>query len=404
MRVTTSLLYSSNIANLNTVQEQLVQTNRQISTGRRILDPSMDPVGAARAVELSISNASNTQYQSNNMAASNSLGLSDGVLENVTSLLKSARDAALTGAGGKSVVDTNRLSLARELRGHLNDLLGLANSTDGNGNFLYSGGQGSVRPFVQTAAGVVYQGDDMQRNMQVSPTRQVSSSDSGADIFMRVRSGNGTFHATLGAGNTGSAGISQGVVTNSALYAGDTYQVTIGAGGTTYGVTNVTTGTPVIPAGTAYTSGQAISFDGIQFAITGTPAAGDTFDIKPSANQSIFTTLENLIATLETPLATASAAVNAASIQAMQDGLNSLDMGMNSVLAARANTGSRMNELELLQGIGQQFGLQYQKTLSSIQDTDYNKAATDFAQQKLVLEAAQMSFTKISQMSLFNYL
>jgi flagellar hook-associated protein 3 FlgL len=408
MRISTSSIYNANISSLDNLQVQIAQTTQQISTGQRILDPSMDPVGAARAIELTLSNSTNTQYGANNTAATNSLSLSDGILQSVTTLLQSAHDTAVTGAGGNSLSDTNRKALATDLQGRLNDLLGLANSTDGNGNYLYSGAQGSVQPFVNTAAGVVYQGDDVQRKMQVAPSRQISSSDSGADIFMRIRNGNGTFQAALGAANTGSGTISQGVVTNAALYSGNSYQVTFGAGGTTYSITDVTAGPPgvAVPGqtGVAYTSGQAISFNGIQFSITGTPAAGDTFNVTPSKNQSVFETLNNLITALNTPLAGASAAAIAANSQAMSDGINALNQDLNSVLGVRATTGSRLNELTALQSTGTDLGLQYQKTLSTIQDTDYNKAITDLSQQKLILQAAQQSFAQVSKLSLFNYI
>lgn len=408
MRISTSSLYSANISSLDTLQVQIAQTTQQISTGQRILDPSMDPVGAARAIELTLSSSTNTQFAANNTAATNSLSLSDGILQSVTSLLQSAHDTAVTGAAGNSMSDANRKALATDLQGRLNDLLGLANSTDGNGNYLYSGAQGSVQPFVNTASGVVYQGDDVQRNMQVAPSRQISSSDSGADIFMRIRNGNGTFQAASATANSGTGIISQGVVTNAALYSANSYQVTFGAGGTTYSITDVTGGPPGVAVagqtGVAYTSGQAISFNGIQFSITGTPAAGDTFNVTPSTNQSVFDTLNKLITTLSTPLAGASAATIAANGQAMSDGISALGQDLNSVLGVRATTGSRLNELTALQTTGTQLGLQYKQTLSTIQDTDYNKAATDLAQQKLILQAAQQSFALVSKLSLFNYM
>ena len=407
MRISTSTIYSSNISSLDTLQVQIAQTTQQISSGQRILDPSMDPVGAARAIELTLSSSTNTQYGSNNTAATNTLSLSDGILQSATSLLQSVQDTVLS-AGTPLVTDSIRKSMATDLQSRLQDLLGLANSTDGNGNYMYSGGQGSVQPFVKTASGVTYQGDDVQRKIQVAPSRQISSSDSGADIFMRTRNGNGTFQATLGAANTGTGIISQGVVTNASSYNANSYQVTFGAGGTTYSITDVTAGPPGVAVagqtGVTYTSGQAISFNGIQFSITGTPAAGDTFSVTPSANQSVFDTLNKLITTLSTPLTGASAAAIAANNQAMNDGISALGQDLNSVLGVRATIGSRLNELTALQDTGTQLGLQYKTTLSTIQDTDYNQAITDLTQQKLILQAAQQSFAQVSKLSLFNYL
>jgi flagellar hook-associated protein 3 FlgL len=156
--------------------------------------------------------------------------------------------------------------------------------------------------------------------------------------------------------------------------------------------------------GVAYVSGQAISFGGIQFNITGAPAAGDTFNVTPSTNQSVFDTLNKLITTLNTPLAGATAAVKAANSQALSDATAALTQDLNNVLGVRATIGSRLNELDSLQTTGDQMGVQLKKTLSSIQDTDYTKAATDLAQQKLALQAAQQSFALVSKLSLFNYL
>jgi len=223
---------------------------------------------------------------------------------------------------------------------------------------------------------------------------------------MRIRNGNGIFQAAPVAANTGTGIIDQGVVTNNpTAYNGDNYQVVFGAGGTTYSVTDTTTGLPVAGmTGVTYASGQAISFGGIQLDIKGAPAAGDTFNVTPSSNQSVFDTLNKLITTLNTPLSGATATVVAANTQALNDGLAALNQDMNSVLGVRATMGSRLNELTSLQSTGDQIGLQLKSTLSTIQDTDYTKAATDLAQQKLALQAAQQSFAQVSKLSLFNYL
>jgi flagellar hook-associated protein 3 FlgL len=403
MRISTSTIYNANVTSMDNLQVQIAKITQQMSTGQRIQNPADDPVGSARAIELTLSDSTNTQYTANRNAATNTLSLSDGILQSVTTLLQNVHDTVVS-ASGSSVTDTSRKSMATDLQGQLQTLLGLANSTDGAGSYLYSGGQGSVQPFANTATGVTYQGDDVQRKVQVAPSRQLSSSDSGADIFMRIRNGNGTFQASAGATNAGSGIVSQGTVTDSSLYTGDNYRVVFGAGGTTFGVTDLTSGATVIPAGTTYASGQAISFNGIQFSISGTPANGDTFNVKPSSNQSVFDTLTKLIATLNTPISGASTAVVTANSQALSDGLNSLTQDLNNVLGIRATTGSRLNELTSLQTTGDQLGLQYKQTLSTIEGTDYTQAATDLAQQKLALQAAQQSFAQVSKLSLFNYL
>ncbi|HLP98526.1 MAG TPA: flagellar hook-associated protein FlgL [Sideroxyarcus sp.] len=397
MRISTSSLYSDNIATLNTLQTQIGQTQQQISTGRRLLNPADDPAGAARAAELTQTDAANTQLAANRNAAINTLSLSEGILQNVTELLQHVRTVAID-AGNGTLSSTSRQGMVADLQGRLQSLIGLANSTDGAGNYLYSGSQGKVQAFADTAAGVVYQGDDVQRNVQAAPSRQIATSDSGADIFMRSRNGNGMFQAAVGLANTGTGVISQGTVPGT--YNGHTYQIAF-TSATQYDVTDVTTGLPV-SAGNAYVSGQAISFNGIQFDIKGAPAAGDTFDIKPSTNQSVFTTLGNLIATISAGVATGMSST--AYRQGLSDNLAALDQNLNSVLAVRATQGSRLNELDALQATGEELGLQYKQTLSKLQDTDYNKAVTDLTMQQMMLQASQQSFAKVAQMSLFNYL
>ena len=391
---------------MNNMQVQVAQTQTQIASGQRILSPADDPIAAARAAELTLSDSTNTQYGSNNIAATNSLSLSDGILQSATDLLQSAHDTVLTGIPNLS--DVNRKALASELQSRLHDLLGLANSTDGAGSYMYSGAQGNVQPFVNTAGGVVYQGDDVQRKMQVASSRQISSADSGADIFMRIRNGNGTFQVAPAAANAGTGITSQGVVTDASQYSANSYQLTftVAAGVTTYSVMDVTGVPAPVPGMTnvPYVSGQAISFNGIQLSITGVPANGDVFNVSPSTNQSVFETLNNLITALNTPLAGASAGVVTANRQAMSDGANELYQDLNNVLGVRATIGSRLNELTSLQNSGDQLGLQYKKALSSLQDTDYTKAVTDLTQQKMVLQAAQQSFAQVSKLSLFNFL
>ncbi len=401
MRISTSTFYNESVNTMNQLQVNIAQTQQQISTGRRILSPADDPAAAARASELTQTDSANTQYASNRIAAINTLSLSDGMLESVTSLLQDAHTTAIDATSQVSSA-FNRTALATHLQASLQQLLGLANSTDGVGSYLYSGAQGVVQPFANTAGGVVYQGDDVQRKVQAAASRQISTTDSGADIFMRIRNGNGTFQVAGAAANTGSGVVSQGTVTNSALYNGHTFQIAFTAANT-YDINDVTTGLPV-SAGNVYVSGQAISFQGIQADIKGAPASGDTFNIAPSTNQSVFDTINRLITTLNTPIPAGNPAASAAFQQNVSAAIASLDHSLNSVLGVRAAIGLRLNELDALNVTGDSLGLQYKQTLSKIQDTDYAKAISDLTQQNMMLQAAQKSFAQVSKLSLFDYL
>ena len=408
MRISTSSIYSANLNLLNQQQAQLLHTQQQIATQRRILTPADDPIASARALEISQSDASNSQYATNRNAVQHSVSLSESVLQSVTNLLQDVRTVAVN-AGSGALTNSDKQTFATDLSGRLEELVTLANSTDGVGNYLFSGFQGRTQPFASTSAGVQYQTDDGQRMIQVSGSRQLAASDSGADIFMRVKDGNGTFNVEAAAANTGSGIVSLGATTNPALLTGNNYQVTFSvvAGVTTYGVTNITPGALVpvpIAAGTPYVSGQVISFDGLQFDITGAPASGDVFTVAPSTNESIFKTISNLITALRTPNSLGGAVAAAEFTNSRNQALNSLDRGIDNVLTVRASLGTRLSELEALQSTGESIGEQYKQTLSQLQDLDFNKAISDLTQQKISLEAAQKSFLAVSELSLFNYM
>ncbi len=407
MRISTSTFYNESVTAMNQVQSNIAQTTQQLSTGRRILSPADDPAGAARASELTQADKANTQFGSNRIAATNILSLADGVLQSVTNLILDAKDVSSSAASGL-LTPATRKAMATEIQGRMQELIGLANSKDGTGNYLFSGAQGNTLPFVDTVAGVVYQGDDVQRKVQAAASRQIPVTDSGSDIFMRIRNGNGTFNASPAGGNTGDSTISQGIVTNTSAYTGQNYSVafTVVAGVTQYTVTDVSipaSPVVVVPA-TNYVSGQAISVSGIQFEVKGAPANGDAYSIAPSNNQSLFDTLNRLVTTLNTNIPTGSPMANASYRQGLSDAFNSLDQGLSSVLGTRATMGARLRELDALNVSGDEMGLQYKATLSSIQDTDYTKAISELTQQQMVLTAAQKSFSQVSKMSLFDYL
>lgn len=414
MRISSSTIYETNIAALNQQQAQLLHTQQQVVSGRRILTPADDPAGAARALEVAQSDATNTQYAANRNEAKHFVSLSEGILQSVTTLLQDVRTTAIQ-AGGGAITAADRQVLATDLRGRLDELLGLANSTDGVGNYLFSGFQGRTQPFVLGTSGYQYMADDGQRLIQVSSTRQMAATDSGADIFMRIRNGNGTFATQAAATNTGSGVIGQGELASpppTAAQLGNHYTLTFSVAGgvTTYSVTGTdaagaplpTAGQPSpplsLPAAAAYASGQVIGFNGIQFDLSGSPANGDTFTIAPSTNESIFQTISELISALN------GGGSPAQLTNSLGRALNGLDRGLENILTVRASLGSRLRELDALQITGEDLGLQFKQTLSQLQDVDYNRAISDLNQQQIILQASQKSFKLVSEMSLFNYL
>ena len=407
MRISTNTIFETGTKQLGTLQTNIAKTQMQLSTNRHMLTAADDPIASARALEVTQSQSVNTQFATNRQNARGSLSQVELALGGVTGLIQDVQTLAVN-AGNGALSQADRVSLATELSGRLDDLLGLANSADGAGGYLFSGFKSTTLPFTQDATGAQYHGDQGQRQLQVASSRQVAISDSGGSVFENNITGNGTFVTTAAAANTGSGIVSSGAVSNAAALTGNNYTVTFSVAGTppvtTYDVLDLATGLPPtdLPGPTPYQAGQQIAFEGIAFDIKGIPANGDTFTVEPSEKQSLFETLTSLIATLKAPV------VGAAGQASLTNGLNkaheNLSSALDNVLGVRASIGSRLKELDYLDSAGDDLNIQYASTLSTLQDLDTVAAISLFAQQQFTLEAAQKSFKSLSGLSLFNFI
>ena len=431
MRISSGMIFDAGVSSINRQTASLLHVQQQVSAGRRILTPSDDPVAAARALEVKQANDIVTQLKQDQDSATYSLGLEEAQLTSAGDVLARVRELVVQG-GNTNLSATARKGIATELRSRFDQLLGLANATDGAGQHIFSGYMGASTPFggsvdnILAGNEIVYQGDDGQRKLQVSPNRFIEVSDSGNDVFKRIRNGNGYFATGYAVGNTGTGIVTSGAVTDPAVWnAAATKDVTINftvtAGVTTYDLVDTSSGISLLTGAAgpaplanqrAYQSGQPIvlksqgaeaAFDlGASVSVSGAPASGDSFSMAPSTSQSVFVTLAKLIGALEAPNGTPAA--DAKYINDIGFALTNLDQAANSILGVRARIGSRMNEIESLGSLNDSLNLQYQQTLSTLQDLDYAKAITDLTRKQTDLQAAQQSFVRISQLSLFNYL
>lgn len=304
MRISTNSIFETGTARLNELQAALDKTMKQVSTGRRVLTPSEDPIASARALDVSQSQSINSQYSVNRRNAESSLSLAESTLAGVTGALQDAK-TLIVNAGNGSFSDNDRKSVAVELRSRFDQLLALANTADGSGNYLFSGYAIGTAPFVKSTTGAQYQGDQGQRLLQVDASRRMATSDNGQAIFQ----------------NNG---------------------------------------------------------------------------------QDVFHTLANAITALEKPAGTP--AERTALSVGLAEANKGFDQLLENVLAVRASIGSRLREIDSLENVGSAKDLNYQQTLSDLQDLDYNAAISQFTKQQTILQAAQKTFTSVSELSLFNYI
>lgn len=401
MRVSTNTIYETGTNLMLQQQEALIKTQQQVSTGKRILTPSDDPISAAQALNISQSKSLNEQYSVNRTSAESSLVLEENVLKEVTSLLHVMKESTVS--AGKALTDADRKMIATEFRSRLESLVDLVNTTDEKGQFLFSGYQANTKPFIQTGLNVQYMGDQGQRLNQVGPSSQLAVSDSGTDVFERIKNGNGVFTTAADSLNTGTGVIDVGSVITPSSLTGDNYEIAfaVASGVTTYDIVNTTTGLPV-STGNTYVNNNTISFDGMQLNVKGDPANGDKFTVSPSSNQSIFKTVSNLIIALETPSSGQPGGTRLTN--SLNTALQNMDNSLENILAKQSSIGSRLNEIETLENVGSDQNIQFEQMLSQLQNIDLAKAISDLQRQQLYLQAAQQSYVKISGLTLFNYI
>lgn len=553
MRISTSTFYNAGVYGMEQQQTALFNTQQQLSTGLRVYNPSVDPVAAAQVLEVSQTNSINTQYQTNQNSALSSLNINETNLASVTTLIQNVQVQAVN-AGNASLTPTDRQAIASQLTSLQQQLLSLANSTDGSGNYLFAGGMGGTKPFIETANGVQYVGNQEVQSVQITSARQIPVTLSGADIFQNIKTGNGSFATSAASANKGTGVIDSGSLIDPAKWASSAnsqnLSIKFSVSGTapstttTYDLVDNATGKSLFtgaaaaasgPYPASFTSGQAISlsmtaaqaasiaaagadassnaaaadsaaatatapsaaaytaaynaaiaggasaadaaaaatsiqsaaaqaasasgatassivkaeissatisaattgtvtssiatsaadaaaaaianaaataagtpktastFDfGASATITGSPADGDSFGINKSTNESIFTTISNLISALNST-STGAAANAALSNKLNEIGLN-LGNDLTNVLTVRAANGSWINETQTAQTTSANLGLNYQTTMSTLQDLNYTKAISQFNQQTQILQAAQKSFAQVSSLSLFTYI
>jgi flagellar hook-associated protein 3 FlgL len=405
MRVSTNQIYNTGIRNIQNKQSDLNTLENQMSTGNRMVTAADDPVGAARALVISQKMAVNTQYMTNQSNADSALSELDTQLSAITDKIQDIQ-SNIVNAGNGTYSDSDRAALATELQQQLNSLLSFANATDSTGQYMFSGSKGNTEPFSISGGTATYAGNDSERTLQVSSSQNMETSVSGSDLFMRVAQGNGTFSTAAGSSNTGTGVVSVGSVVSG--YDGHTYSLTF-TSATTYDLvdTDPVTGTSTTTTGLSYTSGDSIvlgsSGEQISISISGTPAAGDTFDVAEAGTKDIFSTMSELISALQT--STDSDDVADASLQnVLNQASANLSQFLDTVTTVQTKVGANLSTLESLTSTSTDLDTEYQSQLSDLQDLDYIQAESDLAKNTTILEAALSAFTTVTSLSLFNYL
>ena len=435
MRVSTSSLYETGVGGMLRLQDQQLRLQQQVSTGRRINSPADDPIAAAAVLEIGQAQSMQEQFGRNIESARSALLQEEQALGDATRVLQDIKTLAVN-AGNGALSNADRMALATELQARYDELLAIANRSDGNGHYLFSGFKADKPPFLQNAGGAIsYQGDEGQRLVQIGVQRRVAVSDSGAAVFMTVREGDGRIVAAAAQANAGSAIVGTTSVGNEAAWNDPAnprefsirfhVDATVTPAQTTYDivdtVNNVSLLTGAIPAAgphlRSYSESAPIAlrtvappdtnpvpFDfGATVAVSGAPADGDLIGVRAAATRDMFGMISDLISSLRQGQS-ATAASAAAYRNRLDTALTGIDNALDQVLLVRAGAGTRLAELDTAQTAAEDAVLNHQQNLSRLQDLDYAAALSELAQRQAQLEAVQKSFLQITRLRLFDFI
>ncbi len=388
-------------------QSGLSNIQQQLATGKKLLRPSDDPVGATKVVRLTEELAQLKQYQRNNDLLRNSLEEQEAVLRNINNAVSRARTLAIQ-AGNGVYSDEDRRAISIEVAQIRDEVFDLMNAQNANGEYIFAGFQSNSQAFAfnPSASGKKYtfDGDTGNNEIQVSNTVSLGATTSGFEIFENVL-------ARLDAPITASTGVTSASVKvtqqdkfdqfhnnnyDAITAANNQFRATILAGNQVQ-ITNVASG--AVLATQDFQSGQPFSFNGLSFTIEG--AVGNTVDFTLSTpeKKNVAETLNDLVNVLTN---------NFPGQQNFDDGLADALVGMDNALVAIQNEtssiGGRLNVAESIYEANLDIEIANKKSLSTIQDVDYAEASAEFSKQETALNAALATFPQISNLSLFNYI
>ncbi|MCK9512052.1 MAG: flagellar hook-associated protein FlgL [Pigmentiphaga sp.] len=416
MRLSTVVSHQLGVNAMTRQEGKVVETMQQLASGKRVLSPADDPLAASQAVNVAQTQSLNQRYGVNRDIARQSLSLQEQSLSTIATTLTEVSTRLVEAGGVYS--DADRVSVANVLSEMRNTLLGFANTTDGNGQYLYSGDKGNIEPFAANAAGgVAYHGDAGSRDIQVAQTRQMSSAASGADVFLRAAPGSLVHFAEAGLDN-------QGTVTFGSVElrdprgsaAGGVFQIRLennpdhdpadpASAEWRVRVTDSTTGdsVPTLDGSPYRADGTTIDLGGVNITLSGEPVDGDSFVVASAAavEMDMFTAIDNVVQALQRPTDNDPVAAAALS-NALATAARKVTAHFDNVLTVRSAAGARLNELDALDHEGDSRNLNYRQQLSSLEDLDYRAASSDMAVRVMALQAAELAYMKTQGLGLFS--
>lgn len=421
IRVSTQHQYNTSIDNMQRSNVTLDKLQQQISTGKRILQPSDDPVAAAQVVKLERELAQYDKYDTAIKVTDRRLTLQESVMDSMRNSLNRVNEFVIKGSTG-TLTDADRASIAVSLTTEADFMASLMNTQDGQGEYIFAGSKGNTKPYAQQIDGSFdYQGDDGQRSIKVSSELSIPSNDSGEYLFEAVSSD----LVTTVKGSYSSLPLPAAPLVSNVTFENQAAQdefsaatkglgdltISVNAAGTSYSVTD-SSANPVNDAnGAAITNiaypapGDKVNLFGKEFDLAVPPVAATAGELTnvmhtEAEQQNILDIVQIYAKALKVPQTdqTSRDDFAAATLKMFGQWEQASERNIESV----TRLGTRLNFLEKVKDSNLDFTLFAQTSLSSIQDVNMPEAISKFKLEEVTLEASQAVFGRVAAMSLFD--
>ena len=411
MQISTNYLFDRASAQMSQLQNDLAKSQAQISAQKQVLNPSDAPDQAASITRLKSVIGRNDNYASALDTVQARLETESTTLSSASDVLIRIKELAIQANNGTQGTNS-RAAIATEMQGLRDQLLSLANSTDTTGNYVFSGSKVRTPAFTADSTGAVsYQGDQTRMHVAVGDQRTIAVNRPGTNAFVRVVRTNAHVTAATTQGVDGSSNELAALTFAETLRAGQSVTV----GGLTYTATKDTTAKDLAAAFASLDEGDSgnsagtstgtysgaltgfstgpIASDGTVTATSSSKANVSDLVIADSNGTGFFQSIDDLIAGVKT-----------ADSKVMQRGLTEMDALHQGVVLAQAEAGTDLKVVDQQRAVLDDTKLTLKTVLSNVEDLDMATAITNMQKLMLSLEAAQSSFAKVSQLSLFKYL
>ena len=407
-RVSTANMYDSSMRNLSTRQKTLVDLQENLTSGKRVVRPSDDPVAAAQA-ERALTRISRIQTEQRALEVQrNAITQAETTLGDAIGLVQEMRQL-MVGAGGGALKNEDRKTYANQIQSLQEQLRDVINRKDTNGIPLLGALGSPLQPFTGPLTGSPDYQFIGQPGQASSDSTSIATTVDGHAALMFDPVRDGIYGASVTQAPGSSLVTSAVTTSNRDVLAGAGYELQIGgvttSGGNTqvqYSLTKNGVAVPGGPFTASAVTGQPIPItitDGgvsvMNFSLQGTPVVGDKVGLQPSP--SLMSSIDSAIKGITNATSSTQAA------QTVSQALAHMDAGIERLSNIRGYAGELLNRADRITGDQESRSIQLEADRSRAEDLDMLKGISDFQNANVGLEAALKSYAQVQRLSLFNY-